>query len=345
MRRVVAERRWADFDIPALLPRVCSHMRWADVGRSAIYWGQRWFWARGFEADAEKWVLDPFVAERILLPLRLRSVTAYVWTHVMICVEPIFRPRLLPAYLQTMSYLWTKYLEIGWNVQDNPVDMLRPWTGHWFNTKMPSYQYRDSHYIDETVVRPSYLHNDIFSAGMTTSLCWTSPQGPILLFGKIKSLKCHWGRMTHLCVSRLTITGSDNGLLPGQRQAIIWTNAGILLIGPLGTNFSENSIKILTFSFTKMRLKVSSVKWRPFCLGLNVLRRSYKVISEWSPVHCLYSVFHLKHGSGSGFGWLSWKHSQCTSHISLVWDVSCKFKVWLMFWLYGAILYAVLCYI
>ena len=84
----------------------------------------------------------------------------------------------------------------------------------------------------------------------------------------------HWGRVTHICVSRLTITGSDNGLLPGQRQAIIWTNVGILLIGPLGTNFSENLIEILTFSFTKMRLIVSSAKWRPFCLGLNVLSLS-----------------------------------------------------------------------
>ena len=47
--------------------------------------------------------------------------------------------------------------------------------------------------------------------------------------------------------------------------------AGILLIGPLGTNFSEILIEILTFSFKKMRLKVSSAKWRPFCLSLNVL--------------------------------------------------------------------------
>ena len=81
----------------------------------------------------------------------------------------------------------------------------------------------------------------------------------------------HWGRVTHICVTRLTITGSDNGLSPERRQAIIWTNAGILLIGPLGTNFSENLIEILAFSFTKMRLKMSSAKWRPFCLGLNGL--------------------------------------------------------------------------
>ena len=51
----------------------------------------------------------------------------------------------------------------------------------------------------------------------------------------------------------------------------IWTNAGKLLIGPLGTNFSEFLIVIHTFSFNKMHLKMSSAKWRPFCLGLNVL--------------------------------------------------------------------------
>ena len=78
--------------------------------------------------------------------------------------------------------------------------------------------------------------------------------------------------MTHIYVGNLTIIGSDNGLSPDRRQAIIWTNDGILLIGPLGTNFSEILIEILTFSFKKMRLKVSSAKRRPFCLGLNVLK-------------------------------------------------------------------------
>ena len=64
----------------------------------------------------------------------------------------------------------------------------------------------------------------------------------------------HWGRVTHKCVSKLTIIGSDNDLSPGRRQAIIWTNAGILLIGPLGTNFSEILIEIYTFSFKKIHL-------------------------------------------------------------------------------------------
>ena len=82
----------------------------------------------------------------------------------------------------------------------------------------------------------------------------------------------HWGRVTHICVVKLTIIGSDNGLSPGRRQTIIWTNAEILLIWPLGTNFIEILIGIQTFSFKKMHLKMSSAKLRPFCIGLNVLR-------------------------------------------------------------------------
>ena len=82
----------------------------------------------------------------------------------------------------------------------------------------------------------------------------------------------HWGRMTHTCASTLTIIISDNGLLPRRNQAIIWTNDGILLIGPLGIHYSEILIKILTFSFREMCLKVSSANWIQFCLGLNVLK-------------------------------------------------------------------------
>ena len=58
---------------------------------------------------------------------------------------------------------------------------------------------------------------------------------------------------------------------PGRHRAIIWTNARILLIGPLGTNFGEILIAIHTFSLKKTHLKMSSVKWRSFCLGLNML--------------------------------------------------------------------------
>ena len=102
--------------------------------------------------------------------------------------------------------------------------------------------------------------------------------------------------MTHICVSNLIIIGSDNGLSPGRRQAIIWTNAGILFIGSLGTNFSEILIAILTSSFKKMHLRVSSGKWRPFCLRLNVLRDAYM------PGACRFCL--QAHKSGRLRAWL-----------------------------------------
>ena len=87
----------------------------------------------------------------------------------------------------------------------------------------------------------------------------------------------HWGRVTHICVGQLIIIGSDNGLSPGRHQTNFWTNAGILLIRPVGTNFCEILIGIQTFSFKKIHLEMSSAKWRPFCLRLNVIRK-YQVI-------------------------------------------------------------------
>ena len=79
-----------------------------------------------------------------------------------------------------------------------------------------------------------------------------------------------WGRVTHICVSKQTTTISGNGLSPDRRRAIVWTNAGMLLMAPFGTNFSEILIEIGPFLFLKMHLKMSSVQCRPFFLGLNM---------------------------------------------------------------------------
>ena len=97
-------------------------------------------------------------------------------------------------------------------------------------------------------------------------------------------LLTHWGRVMDICVSKRTLIGSYNGLSPSRRQAIIWTNAGILLIGPSGTIFSENLIEIHTFSFKKMHLKMSSGKWRPSCLGLNEINNP---LPHWSFIRIL----------------------------------------------------------
>ena len=107
--------------------------------------------------------------------------------------------------------------------------------------------------------------------------------------------------MTTTPLRNLTIIGSDDGLSPGRHQAIIRTNAGLLLIEPLGTNFNEVLIEIHTFSFRKMHLKLSSGKCRPFCLDPNVLIHIHILphrIALPSPL-CLmcFKRWHMQAGS------------------------------------------------
>ena len=95
----------------------------------------------------------------------------------------------------------------------------------------------------------------------------------------------HWGWVTHICVSSVTTSSSDNGLSPSWHQTIIWTSARLLLIRPLETNFSEILSKIHASSFKKMHLKMSSGKWRPFCLGLNELIATWFYCSDMFSLH------------------------------------------------------------
>ena len=81
----------------------------------------------------------------------------------------------------------------------------------------------------------------------------------------------HWGRVTHIYVGNLTIIRPVNGLSPDRCQAVVWTNAGILLVGPWGTTFSEILIGIHTLTLKTIHFKMSSAKWHPFSLCLNVL--------------------------------------------------------------------------
>ena len=115
-----------------------------------------------------------------------------------------------------------------------------------------------------------------------------------LMLGTSMTHLTHWGRVTHKCVSELTIIGLDNGLSPGRRQAIIWNNPGLLLIEPLWTNVSEISIGIQTFSLTKMHLNMSSAKWRPFCIGLNVLTHC-RLMTPYGDITIWVNI-----GSGNG---------------------------------------------
>ena len=121
----------------------------------------------------------------------------------------------------------------------------------------------------------------IFRNGMFNVITFQNLVGKLKIF-IFTSILTPWGRVTHICFSKLTIIDSDDGLSPERRQANIWNNAGILLIGTLRTSFSEILSKIHTFSFKKMHLKTSSAKRRPFCLGLNVLSfRDSTIENTW----------------------------------------------------------------
>ena len=118
--------------------------------------------------------------------------------------------------------------------------------------------------------------------------------------------------MTHICVDKQTIIGSGNGLSPEQHQAIIWTNAGLLLIGPLGTHFNEILIKIQTFSLKKIRLKMSSAKCCSFRRGLNVL----KGVDKNTNFNCRYIRYISSIALFIYRGHFSLKNSRKTLHSS-----------------------------
>ena len=159
-----------------------------------------------------------------------------------------------------------------------------------------------SHYLSWAKVDPDLCHH-MASLGLSLwprdamwcQISWpTLVQVMVCLVPRLKQLT-HWGPVMHICIGNLIIIGSDNGLSPSRRQAIIWTNVGILLTGPLGTNFSEISIEILIFSFKKMHLKASSAKWQPFCLNLNVLM----TITTGHFLHLTDHPFHERLSGGS----------------------------------------------
>ena len=128
------------------------------------------------------------------------------------------------------------------------LQLLSRWPMGWIEPVLAWWPFED-HYIDR---RTSLLivMNDLsvhdfsliksflisFRLPFYQSLC---PSSSTL---KSADLLTHWGRVTHICVGILTSIGSDNGLSPGRRQAIIWTNAGMLLIEPLGTNLLNNNV-------------------------------------------------------------------------------------------------------
>ena len=93
------------------------------------------------------------------------------------------------------------------------------------------------------VTRKMFPFDDVIMTKM--QLCWAinRPVLPIISLSEQKdTILNHWGRVTRICVSELTIIGPDNGSLPGRSQTITWTNVVLLLIAPLGTMEFESNI-------------------------------------------------------------------------------------------------------
>ena len=109
------------------------------------------------------------------------------------------------------------------------------------------------------------------------SISFLSPSDNSSVTNVICWLKPTWDKV-------YLILSSDNGLLPGRHQAIIWTNAGILLIKPLETNISElnrhSYIFIPENAFESAVCEMSAVLSRPQCVNI------YPLIKLRLSFHC-----------------------------------------------------------
>ena len=135
-------------------------------------------------------------------------------------------------------------------------------------------------------------------------------------------------------VNRVSIS-SDNGLSPIRRQAIFWTSAGLLSIGPLGTNFSEILIIIQNFSFTKCTWKYRLWKGGHFVQGGWVYFGEFWMNVSWKCRNeirlILYYTdfsYHLNTISSTAYDLTGKSQYQllATTHISC--NVLCYFRYW-----------------
>ena len=115
----------------------------------------------------------------------------------------------------------------------------------------------------------------------------------------------HWGRVTHICIDKLTIISSDNGLSPGRRQAIIWTNAGILLIRTLRKNLVKSDVKFIYF-YAKNTFEI-------IVFAIEVFLSRYQCVKGYgAPFH------YAKTPGARRIG--SWKHNFAYSRLSDIWE-------------------------
>ena len=223
----------------------------------------------------DTWVISYETAFRWMLPghtndgLDILSFIPCIW-YIWRC-RGYYRVFLLSTSLESYPLWWRHQME-------KFSALLAFWSGNSpvygeFPGQRPVTRSLDAFFDLRPVAR--LVIGDVI-APIITSLWWHRWFGARLhyLYFCINSMR-RW--LTHICVSKITITGSDNGLSSCRRQANIETNTGILVAGPLRTNFSEIVIEIHIFSWKKIHFKLSSGNWRPFCLGLNELNHRHSL--------------------------------------------------------------------
>ena len=157
------------------------------------------------------------------------------------------------------------------------LSLICAWMNGWVNNREAGDLRRHPAHYDVTVMRHQVIPDPYLTITEThlkiSQIHRFHLQASHLQIGDI-NLLTHWGRVMHICMSKLNIIGSDNGLSPARYQAIIWTNDVLLSPRPYGMKFY---LKFKGFHSRKYIWKCRLRKWRPFCLGLNVLRmRGYR---------------------------------------------------------------------
>ena len=147
-----------------------------------------------------------------------------------------------------------------------------------------------THQICCAVAVPIALSQDRLLHGHNRLVNWTPCSRMRESKLKMKSAQVH-GKVRWKYTPQILLCWES--LAPIRRQAIVWTNAGILLIGPWGTNFNEILIKIQQFSLKKMHLKMSSGKWWPFCVGPNVSKHDQTALSSLWFVTLMKVISHF----------------------------------------------------
>ena len=77
----------------------------------------------------------------------------------------------------------------------------------------------------------------------------------------------HWGRVMHICICKLTIIGSDNGLVTSHYLNQWWNIVNRTLGNKLQWNLNRNLYILIQGN----ALQNVVWKWRPFCLSFNEL--------------------------------------------------------------------------